>query len=412
MTSQVEEFGPDLTGAAAPAGPPLAAAAFVSPWHRSNMLNTALVLALFGFCFAFFPALSVLFNDLVRQGRFELEAIGVAYTIIILSNGGASLIFGMVLKMERNRKTLFWSFIAMGVLFLAMRFASGNGILVLCALLGLPLGAILSIAFAALVTFGEQAVRVQGFVSISMRGLQLAATVVLSGFIVPHFAAAGGFTFIAAIYFASAPIWLLFFVDRFPATAKPEGSGGRLGIGWYGAFALLAALFLLAGRGALLPYIVPLGELLGLDSTSAGQGLSVFVAGQLVGAVVVTIFTFGGRYIPVLTVGAALVFASSFVSLQDPSKLIFYVCLFALAGAFAIKDVFVLPMIMSADPSMRAARMSGSAILFGEAFGPLVAGALLMSAGVRGAIFAACGLTLLGMLLVYGVEALRGRKRV
>jgi MFS family permease len=61
---------------------------------------------------------------------------------------------------------------------------------------------------------------------------------------------------------------------------------------------------------------------------------------------------------------------------------------------------FLVPFIIDADPTRRAAVQSGAAQLVGGAAGPLLAAMVVSDAHVRGVIWLACGLLIAGLALV------------
>lgn len=371
---------------------------------RKDLPEVVLLLTLYGFTFGVASVLPILLSDLTAQHRFEIANIGTAFMCVGIAQGFSSLVFGMKTKMRRNRTTLFCSCIAVAVILFGMRFLSGNALLVACAIAGLPLGVMLSVATAGLISFGEDAVRLQGFIVLLMNVMQLALTLTLSGWIIPYFAAAGGFTFVSLLYLAAAFLFLAFFADSYRLRPAEEAAP-RVGLGLIGSIALAAALLIFASKGAIFPYVIEVAKDIGLTGTAAGQSLSVFIGGQIAGAVVISIFAFGGRYLAVLTTALVMILATSFLCMLGLSTAVFYVVLFILAFALTVKDVFVLPMLMNLDPSLGAARQFGTASLFGETLiGPLASSAALLSIGVRGSLFATGGLLLLGMLIVYGLE--------
>jgi hypothetical protein len=398
----------DSAGSAAPDG---AIAHEGGPFDRSNVQNTVLLFLLFGFTFAVFPALAVLLNELANENRLEVAHIGTGFVLLGMVKAGSTLLYGLQTRFQSNRVSLAICCVSLAMLTLAMQSASGVAVLVVCALLGLPLGVMLSIAMGGIVSYGQHAVRLQGLNVLVFRAMQLVLTLVLTETIVPTFAANGGFAFLTAIYCGGAILFATLYDKHFGTVL-----GGKLpkvgGIGALGTFALIGAILIFAAKGALFPYIIPLTRAAGLDVGAARLGLSVFIAGQLTGAVVVTFFAFAGRYLRVLTGALVLILLGAAIVAYSPSISVFYSCLFGLAVALTVKDIFVMPMLMSLDPSLRAARQAGAASLTGEAIlGPLIAGALVVNNGAQGSITATCGFIIAGMAIIYVLEFYRARVR-
>jgi hypothetical protein len=85
-----------------------------------------------------------------------------------------------------------------------------------------------------------------------------------------------------------------------------------------------------------------------------------------------------------------------------------------LSGAFGFLWMFVLPflvpMIIEADPTRRAAVLIGGAQVLGCSFGPFVASMLVTEIDTRAAIVFGGACLIAAVLIAFGVHQIRPRK--
>ena len=340
--------------------------------------------------------LPVLLGSLVDEHRMSAPFIGLAAMLELLTMGVVTGLAGMVLKPKRLRLIAVLATLALVAADLAILWASGPSILVLRAAAGAAEGVLLWIT-VGMIARTVTPERWAGVFFTTQVLAQLVLAVVLAAWVMSRFGANGGFAALAvASLVGIAPA--LVCPGRFaPLPTAPGEGGAPPPRGW---IALGAILIYMAANGAVSVYLQPLAHQAGLSADVARTALWTSLVAQVVGAAAATALAGRVRYFTVFMIATAAFLAVWYVfSRQSPAWL--FIAANALAGvAFLFLAPFLVPMIIDADPSRRAAMQSGAAQLLGGALGPLLAALVIGERDVHGVLWLALGLMLAGVSVI------------
>ncbi len=226
---------------------------------------------------------------------------------------------------------------------------------------------------------------------------QLILAVLFAIWVIDAFGANGGFialAIVAAVGALPAP-WL---PRGFPPLVADPSVGGappRRGL-----FALFATVILISAGGAVSVYLQPLAHQAHLSAAVARTALWTSLGAQVAGAATATLLAGRVKYFAVF-VFAAAVYLLTWVGMTfDLPPWLFVADNIASGFGGLLVGPFLVPFIIDADPSRRAAVQSGAAQLVGGAAGPLLSSLVVSDDNVRGVIWLACGLLLTGLALV------------
>jgi len=302
----------------------------------------------------------------------------------------------MVLKPHRLRLIATLASLALVLADLAILRASGPSILALRAAAGAAEGLLLWIT-VGMIARTVTPERWAGVFFTSQVLAQLALAVVLAAWVMPRFGANGGFAALAAASLVGiAPA--LVCPRRFAPLPTAPGEGGAPPLrGW---IALGAILIYMAANGAVSVYLQPLAHQAGLGADVARTALWTSLVAQVAGAAAATALAGRVRYFTVFMITTVAFLIVWYVfGRRSPAWL--FIAANALAGlVFLFLAPFIVPLIIDADPSRRAAMQSGAAQLLGGALGPLLASQVVGERDVRGVLWLAVGLMLAGVAVV------------
>ena len=344
--------------------------------------------------------MGLLLAGLAEEGRLSASGIGLTAMLEALSTGLVTGAAGILFKPVRLRTVAVIAAIALVALDLATVRASGQGVMVVRALAGLPEGVLLWISIG----FISRTATPERWAAVLFTGMgltQLAVATGLSALVLPTFGANGGYVTVAGGAALAIPV--AFFLPRKLGAVTAEGpqtAGAPPLRGWV---ALGGTLFMAAALTAVSVYVIPLARQADLSVPVGRTAISVGLACQMAGGLLATVLAGRVRYVTVFWVCAA-VFAATWgvYALHAPAWL--FVGMTGLSGLAAfVAGPFLVPMTVEADPSRRAAMQSGAVQLLAGAFGPLLASLVVSDGKVRGvlilaAVLQGAGLTVATML--------------
>ena len=345
--------------------------------------------------------MALLLSALVQEHRLSAAGIGRAAMLEALATGLVTGLAGIVLRPRRLRLVAAVASLGLVAVNLATVRASGDGVFAIRALAGIPEGLLLwiTIGFVARTKTPE---RWAAVLFTGMGVTQLAFSTGLTAVLLPRFGANGGYAAVAA---ASATGLLLALLS--PRSLGPmPGAGDRpAGMppprGW---IALASTLALTASLSCVGVYVVPLALQAGLDVGVARSTISVALACQIAGAALATALAGHIRYIVVFWV-TGLVFFATWLAYAVHSPAWLFVGISGLAGlSGTLAAPFLVPLVIEADPSRRAALQSGAVQLLAGALGPLLASFAVREHEVRGVLVLGASLQLLGLLVATGLH--------
>jgi DHA1 family inner membrane transport protein len=342
----------------------------------------------------------VLLGALADEHRLSAAGIGLAAMAELLSMGVVTGLAGILLKPRRLRLIGVLASLALVASDLAVLGASGPTILGLRAAAGAAEGLLLWIT-VGMIARTVTPERWAGVFFTSQVFAQLALAVVLAVWVMPRFGANGGFAALAAAsLFGIAPA--LASPRRFAdLPTAPGASGAPPPRGW---IALGAILIYISANGAVSVYLQSLAHQAGLSADVARTALWTSLAAQVAGGAAAPALAGRVRYFTVFIITTAAFLIVWYVFSRHASAWLF-IAANALGGFFLLLLApFVVPMMIDADPTRRAALQSGAAQLLGAALGPLLASLVVGDRDVRGVLWLALCLMLTGLAVVAGLR--------
>jgi hypothetical protein len=372
-----EAIGPSLTG--------LEAAATIGVG-----VNSLLILGV----------LPVLLGALQAEHRLDAAQIGLTAAVEILAMGVVTAAMGLIRQPRRLRLIGAGASLGLACLNLLCMGAGGPALMALRGAAGAVEGVLLWITISMI----ARTVTPERWAGVFFTAQTLAQLVLAMAFamaVIPRFGATGAFATLAACgLLGLAPA--LAGPSRFaPLAVGPGESEAPPRRGW---MALAATLIYVSAGGAVGVYLQPLAGQAGLDAAVAQTALWVSLVGQVVGAALATILAGRVGYFTVFIVTSVVYLGCwALLGVHQPAWL--FVADNAVAGVVGLFFApFLVPMLIDADPSRRAAVMSGAAQLLGGALGPLLASLVVSDRDVRGVLWLGGALLLVGLS---GVAALR-----
>lgn len=338
----------------------------------------------------------ILLGALADEHRLSAAGIGQAATLELLAMGVATALAGMVLKPERLKSIGVAASLALAAVDLATLWGDGAGLLGLRAAAGAAEGVLLWIT-VGMIARTVTPERWAGVFFTTQTLAQLGLAVALALWVMPRYGANGGFAALAvASLLGIAPA--LAAPSRYSPLPKAPGEGGAPpSRGW---IALGATLIYVSATGAVSVYLQPLAHQAGLDAGVARTALWVSLTAQVIGAAAATALAGRVRYFTVFLIASGAYLVVWFIYAHQLSAWMF-VSANALAGLVTLfLAPFLVPLMIEADPSRRAAMQSGAAQLFGGALGPALASLVVGERDVRGVLWLGGALLLTGLGVV------------
>ncbi len=338
----------------------------------------------------------LLLGALQQEDRLSAVQLGHAATGELLTMGVAAGLAGAVLKPERLRWIGLAAGLSLALLDWATTKASGEALTLMRAAAGLPSGVLMWITIG-MITRAPRPERWSGVYLTLQTLAQFLLSLVLTSFIVARFGANGGFLALAAIS-ALAGLAALAGPERYAPLAHADAPAGLPGVrGWV---ALTSCFLFLAFIVAVWVYAEPLSHQAGHGPAIFGYAVSVSLICQVAGGAAATVLA--GRLPWFWTLLACTIadLALLVVFSSLPGPVVFLIA----SGAFGFIWLFVLPflvpMVIEADPTRRAAMLLAGAQLLGGSLGPLMASLMVTDSEARGAIGFGAASLVLAMMLV------------
>jgi hypothetical protein len=356
-------------------------------------LITLLISGLFG----------LLLATLADEGRLSAPGIGLTAMLEALSTGLVTGAAGIVLKPVRLRTIAAIAAVALVILDLATVRVSGQGVMIVRALAGLPEGILLWISIG----FISRTVTPERWAAVLFTGMgltQLAVATGLTSLVLPRFGANGGYVTVAVVAALALPVALFLPHSLGAVAAGAETSGAPPFRGWV---ALAGTMCMAASLTAVGVYVIPLARQAGLSVAVGRTAISVALACQMAGGALATVLAGRIRYITVFWVCAA-VFLATWAAYAVHAPAWLFITMTGLSGLAAfVAGPFLVPMTVEADPSRRAAMQSGAVQLLAGAFGPFLASMAVTEHNVHGVLILAAGLQFAGLAVATTLHRIR-----
>jgi hypothetical protein len=340
------------------------------------------VILLVGVCGVMIAGLQpLLLGTLAQEGRITAAQLGHAATAELLLMGAASAYAGGRWQAECLRAIGVISALTLAALNVATVWASGETVTLIRALAGVPSGILIWIT-VALIARSPTPERWAGIYLTIQTLAQFVLAAALAAWVISRSGANGGFVALAVLCIVSA-VASLALPQRFaPLVAdNPSNLPNARGL-----VALAAPFLWMAFIVGVWVYAEPLSRQAGHAPTVAGVAVSVSLACQVLGGAAATLLAGRLRWFPTLMCCALLNVCCllSFAVLPSESLYLLTSGVFGFLWLFSLP--FMVPMVIAADPTRRAAVLVGGAELTGGSLGPLVASFVVSDADVRGSL--------------------------
>jgi hypothetical protein len=350
------------------------------------------VILLIGVCGVMIAGLQpLLLGTLAQEGRITAAQLGHAATAELLLMGAASAYAGGRWQAERLRAIGVISALALAALNVATVWANGETVTLIRALAGVPSGILIWITIA-MIARSPTPERWAGIYLTIQTLAQFVLAAALAAWVISRSGANGGFVALAVLCVICALASLLL-PNRFAPLVAGNSSSNMPNA--RGLVALAAPFLWMAFIVGVWVYAEPLSRQSGHAPTVAGVAVSVSLACQVLGGATATLLAGRLRWFPalvfcaLLNVGCLLAFAV----LPSESTYLLTSGVFGFLWLFSLP--FMVPMVIAADPTRRAAVLVGGAELAGGSLGPLLASFVVSDTDVRGALgFGAVALAL------------------
>jgi len=341
------------------------------------------VILLVGVCGVMIAGLQpLLLGTLAQEGRISAAQLGHAATAELLLMGAASAYAGGRWKAERLRAIGIVSSLALAALNVATVWANGETVTLVRALAGVPSGILIWIT-VAMIARSPTPERWSGIYLTIQTLAQFVLAAALAAWVISRSGANGGFVALAVLCVISALAACLL-PNRFAPLVADNASSNMPNT--RGLIALAAPFLWMAFIVGVWVYAEPLSRQAGHAQTVAGVAVSVSLACQVLGGATATLLAGRLRWFPALmfcafaNVGCLLAFAV----LPSESLYLLTSGVFGFLWLFSLP--FMVPMVIAADPTRRAALLVGGAELAGGSLGPLLASFVVSDTDVRGAL--------------------------
>jgi hypothetical protein len=337
--------------------------------------------------------LPAVLGALADEHRLSASGIGLTATYEALSMGLSTAAAGLWLPPKRLRLIGAVASLALAAADFGSMQAHFTGVMIVRTLAGIPEGVLLWITIGMIARTATPE-RWAGVFFTALTSGQLVIALLFAQWVLPAYNADGGFAGLALASLAGAGIAFLLPPAYAPLAHDGEPSGMPPP---RGLFALFATLVYIGASGTVGIYLQPLAQEAGLSVDVARNAIWISLAAQIAGGATATAAAGHIRYFTVFVLATVAVLATWGVYLVHPPGWLF-IAATALGGFVGILvAAFLVPMTIEADPTRRAAVLSGSTQVLAGALGPFAASKVVSDNDVHGAI------TLGGVSLVVGL---------
>lgn len=348
----------------------------------------------------------LLLGTLEHEGRLTANQLGQAATAELLAMGLAAFVSGAALKPAQLKLIGIAASLILAAIDFATPFVAGDTITLMRGLAGLPSGVLMWITIA-LIARTPTPERWSGVYLTVQTLAQFVVATILSATIVPSFGSDGGWFALGCLCVVTAVVALAV-PTQYAPLPKTESNSSLPGLrGW---IALVAAFLYSAFTIGVWVYAEPLSKQAGHDPGVTGAAVSISLACQVAGGTAATLLAGRVNWLwttliaAVINVGLLI----GFYNLPDAQTFLI------LSGAFGFLWIFILPflvpMVIEADPTRRAAVLIGGAQVLGGSFGPFFASLLVSDTDARGAILFGGACLVIAVVLAFGLHQFKARK--
>ena len=354
-----------------------------------------------------FPGVGpLLLGGLEGAGRLTANQLGLAGMGELVAMGVGAAVLGPLFGERRLRLAAVSCGLALAALDLATTRASGDLLIGVRALAGLPAGVMIWL-ITGMIVRAPRPERWAGLYLTIQTLLQLGVVSAIGAFVVGPFGPDGGFVVLAALTVSAVLVSLAIPAAYAPLVETEDNPKGLPSArGW---IALAAVFCFQAFILALWIYAEPLSRQAGHPASVASAAFAVSLAAQVAGGAAATALAGRLSWFWSLAVAVALAIGALFVMGALPAAPVFLVAAGVFGFVWLFASPYLTPLAIEADPSRRAALLGPGASLLGCGAGPLLASFVVTSADVRPAAWLAVGLALVTLVIIAFLHLTRSR---
>ena len=340
-----------------------------------------------------------LLGALAREGRLSDAQLGLTATIELLAMGLAAGATGLLIKPVRLRTITLVATIVVVLADCATPSLAGGEIMLARIVAGLASGVLIWITIG-LIARTAMPERWAGIYLMTQTLAQFGVATILAS-VIPALGAHGGFLALGAISLIALPC-LPFLPRAYPPLERGEETTPLPPPA--GLAALVSVLIYLAFVVGLWVYLEPLAVQGGVDSGAVALAVPIGLGAQVAGALLATLIVGRVNALWVVLAAAALNIALLAIFGSGPTAPVFL----AATGLFGFLWMFIMPfqleLVITADPTRRAATLIGGAQLIGSSLGPLFASLLVGEKQVGNVLWMGLACILISALIVVGLQ--------
>jgi hypothetical protein len=354
-----------------------------------------------------FPGVGpLLLGGLEGAGRLTANQLGLAGMGELVAMGIGAAVVGPLFGERRLRLAAVTCGLALAALDLATTRASGDLLIGVRALAGLPAGVMIWL-ITGMIVRAPRPERWAGLYLTIQTLLQLGVVSAIGAFIVGPFGPDGGFVVLAVLTVSAVLVSLAIPAAYAPLVETEDNPKGLPSArGW---IALAAVFCFQAFILALWIYAEPLSRQAGHPASVASAAFAVSLAAQVAGGAAATALAGRLSWFWSLAVAVALAIGALFVMAALPSAPVFLVAAGVFGFVWLFASPYLTPLAIEADPSRRAALLGPGASLLGCGAGPLLASFVVTGADVRPAAWLGVGLALVTLMIIAFLHLTRSR---
>lgn len=339
----------------------------------------------------------IVLATLLAEKHIDLAQMGHAASVELLTMGlGASLAAALI-QPRHLRAICLVTALVMAAANWVTASASGETVTLLRAVTGAT-GGILIWVTSCMIARSSSPDRWAGIYLTVQTLIQFLVAEAMGDWAQPRWGAQGEFGLLAAASVAAAAAALLLPNSFAPLPKPAHAAGGGIPppLGFLGlAVNFLVMMFIVS----IWVYYDPIAQQAGLGTEVSAQAVSLSLICQVLGGFAATVLAGRVRWYPALVACAAVDLVMVYVLGSQPTRMLFLVdaAIFGFIWLFILP--FMVPMVIEADPSRRAAVITSGVGLLGGSLGPTVAALLISPENIVGALWLGAGCLVLCLII-------------
>ncbi len=354
-----------------------------------------------------FPGVGpLLLGGMEATGRLTAGQIGLAGMAELVAMGVGAAVVGPLFGERRLRLAAVTCGLLLAALDLVTTRVSGDLLILVRAVAGLPAGAMIWL-ITGMIVRSPRPERGAGLYLTLQTLLQLGVVAALGAFVMGPFGPDGGFVMLAVLTVSAAFAGL-----AIPGTYAPlvdtqdNPKGLPSSRGW---IALAAVFCFQAFILAVWIYAEPLSRQAGHPPQVASAAFAISLAAQVAGGAAATALAGRLSWFWSLTLAVTIAVGTLLVMASLPSAPVFLAASAVFGFVWLFASPYLTPLAIEADPSRRAALLGPGANLLGCGAGPLMASLVVSGADVRPAVWLGAGLALVTLVVIAFLHLTRSR---